>query len=106
MYSSKQNIDYNVSNSDDESVFDIKYKKPKTNPNSNTQKVSNLNTQKVSNPNTQKVSNPNTQKVSNYFCPNYNILRLKFQGKITNNELFKIFNTPFIVCLNFCPCNQ
>lgn len=71
MYSSRQNIDYNVCDSDEEHVFDIKPKK----------------------------INTNTQQVSNYFSPNYNILRLKFQGKITNDELFKTFGSPFIVCL-------
>ena len=38
-------------------------------------------------------------KINNYFYPNYNMLESKFNRKIKNNDLFKEYSTPYIVCL-------
>lgn len=52
----------------------------------------------IINPN---IINDNIQvnKINNYFYSNYNMIESKFNRKIKNNDLFKEYSTPYIVCL-------
>ena len=83
MYSLIQNIDHDICDSDEEQVYDIK-------PNQ---------TMNSMNMNSEKKTVETIRKVNNCFYPNQNMLKLKFQGLMTNDKLFEAFGTPYIMCL-------
>jgi hypothetical protein len=86
MTSVRQNIDYDICDSDEEQIYQS------ISINKFNQSVDSVKSVK-------SVKEKIERKINNYFYPDQNILKSRFQGEMTNNDLFKTFGTPYIICL-------